>query len=197
MSRKPSASRLRKLAKGASRVQADPSRPDHPVGKGELPDAEALISLSHAEHLTAPALARSYNTNAQYVYAVLEDAGRSKADLWSPPTVDHTARQGSPPWEEIQRDYVAGDATGTVAVRYAVPSHLILDNLKTAPDIYFRDNAEAAKLRSQQLTDATTVRYRLRTGALDAAAGDLGIDPAALRAALAAAGVLLPALDAD
>jgi hypothetical protein len=68
--------------------------------------------------------------------------------------------------------------------------------LKAAVGERWRDTGEARALLAEQNREAIEVRYRLRTGALEAAAADLDISPATLQAVLDAHGLLLHDLPA-
>lgn len=184
----------RSLARTARRIEADTVRAPESrrPATGQLPDAEALIRHSHEEHLTGAELARAYETNARTVYAALAAAGRSREELWTPPKAPRrTHRNSSPDWEALQRDYEAGDAPLLLAERYGIVQQAIDRNLKAVEGLHVRAREEAVTLRSRQRAAADEVRHKLRTGALVAAAAELGVPRSELRAVLDAHGLLL------
>src|SRR5688572_20941482 len=117
----------RHLARTVHRIEADTTAAPSKLraATGRLPDSETLIRRSHDEHLTGAELARAYETNARTVYALLENAGRSREELWAPPRPQPKARRtphrDDPQWEDLQRDYEAGDAPLVLTERYGVP----------------------------------------------------------------------------
>lgn len=179
---------LRQVARTATHVQADRARPPAPVGVDKLPDAETLIHVSHTERLDASALAGDYGTKVQYVDEVLAAAGKDRSALWSAP--GRKRHRGSQEWADLVRDYTAGDPPLLLADRYGIGQAAIARNLAADPSVTVRDRQEAGALRSAQIAEADQIRYRLRTGTLDAAAADLGIDSATLRAVLESHGLL-------
>lgn len=191
MARRPNPAHVRRLAKTASRMQADPPHPrPTPVGVAKLPDADTLIHISHTEHLDIAALARNYRTRTRYVDDVLRAAGYHRDALWSQHVETRTAHRARSQWADVLRDYAAGDPPLTLAARYNIAQQTIARNLG-AEGIHVRGRTEASALRSQQLAEADRVRYQLRTGALQAAATDLGVDSDNLRAVLEAHELLL------
>lgn len=183
----------RHLARTATRIETD--APDPEVRRSatdKLPDAEALVSRSHSEQLTGAELARLYETSARTVYAVLEAAGHSREELWTPPKAKRAPkRDTSAHWTLLQRDYVAGDPPLVLAERYGIAQQVIDRNLKAIEGLPVRNKQEAGELRARQRAEADLVRYRLRTGALEDTALDLGVDAGHLRAVLEAQGLLL------
>lgn len=184
----------RRLARTATRIETDstaaPERQRE--AKGELPDAETLIQRSHSEHLTGAELARAYETNARTVYTVLEEGGRRREELWAPPKAPRAPkRMVFEDWGALQRDYEAGDAPLVLTERYGIRQQVIDRNLKSVPGLHVRDREEAVDLRSRQRAEADKVRHHLRTGALEAAARDLGVPPTDLRLVLETHGLLL------
>ncbi|MFZ3491860.1 hypothetical protein ACODT5_01220 [Streptomyces sp. 5.8] len=184
----------RQLARSARRIETDTTTPDvmRRPATGMLPDAAALIRRSHEEHLTGAELARAYETSARTLYAALAEAGQGREDLWAPPKAPRKAhRKTSPDWAALQRDYEAGDAPLLLADRYGIRQQVIDRNLKAVDGLHVRTREEAVALRSQQREAADEVRYRMRTGALEVAAAELGLEAATLRAVLSAHGLLL------
>lgn len=115
-----------------------------------------------------------------------------------PPRPRKAAPPAKPPrahpaqvWDDVERDYLAGDRPLTLDQRYGIAQQSIDRKLRER-GVTVRSRAEATTLRSRQADDADAVRYRLRTGALDRAAADLGITPDTLRACLERHGLILP-----
>ncbi|MFD6967166.1 hypothetical protein [Streptomyces sp. NPDC059949] len=184
----------RHLARSGRRIETDTTAaPEMRLpATGRLPDAATLIRRSHEEQLTGAELARAYETSGRTLYAALAEAGHSREDLWAPPKAPRKARRNtSPDWAALQRDYEAGDAPLLLADRYGIRQQVIDRNLKAVDGLHVRTREEAVALRSQQREAADEVRYRMRTGALDTAAAELGLETATLRAVLSACGLLL------
>lgn len=188
----------RHLARTARRVESNAMA--KPAGRspatGRLPDAQALIRRSHDEHLTGAELARVYETSARTVYRVLTEAGYDRTHLWTPPLPEpskhrRTPHRDDPQWTDLQRDYEAGDAPLVLAERYRIVQQAIDRNLKAVDGLHVRNREEAVELRSRQRTAADLVRYQLRSGALEEAAADLGVDAGLLRSTLESHGLLL------
>lgn len=182
----------RRLARTGHRIETNTTAPSPTLrGAVVLPDAQTLIRRSHEEHLTGAELARVYETHARTVYTVLEAAGHTREELWTPPKARRAPHRGDADWGDLQRDYEAGDAPLTLTERYGVPQQSIDRNLKAVDGLHVRSREEAVTLRSQQRAAADEVRYRLRTGALEGAAAELGVEAAELRRILDAHGLLL------
>ncbi|PPS89410.1 hypothetical protein [Streptomyces sp. MH60] len=194
MSRPPSAAALHRLAKGARALGSTAAPERYRQATGRLPDADAIIRCSREEQLSVSVLARVYETSVHAVYAVLDAAGRSREELWRRP-VQESGRRPAPPtlpeWPDAVRDYEAGDSPGVIAARYGMTTHAVNNSVKDAVGGAWREAAEARALTTEQNREATEVRYRARTGALDAAAADLGVSTDQLRAVLDAHGLLL------
>lgn len=87
-------------------------------------------------------------------------------------------------WDAVYRDYVAGDSLSVLSARYPASRAVIARTLEQDYGVTLRDASESGEIRSHQAAEADAVRYRLRTGSLDAAADRLGVTPQELRAAL-------------
>lgn len=188
---------LRRLAKTARPLQegttAAPQR-YRPAG-GVPPDADTLIRKSHEEQITIGSLSRIYQTTPAAVRAVLAAAGRSREELWRPPRGSYRpAPRTLPDWDDMVRDYQDGDSAAVVAARYGVITSALHLDLRNSDDVRVRDRIEAQALLAQQRAEADEVRYRLRTGALEEAARDLGVLPGDLFTVLEAHGVILHGL---
>lgn len=164
-------------------MPADPPSP---------PTADRLAH--YARTMTIKQIAAQLGLSRTYVAALL----RKRNITAVPDTGPRDTRSGPTntpeTWELILRDYRAGDSPVVLERRYGMAQATIArrtSGLAKQEGFPHRDGRAAEHLRSVQLRAADEVRYRLRTGALEAAAANLGLHPATLRAVLNAHGLLL------
>lgn len=159
------------------------------------PTTEHLACL--AKTMTIRQIAAHLGLERTYVATLL----RERDITAQPDTTGHDRRPGPAntpeTWALILRDYTAGDSPNTLERRYGMNQATIYQRTSRTLGPLHRTGRAATELRRQQTEQADEVRYRLRTGALDAAAANLGLHPATLRAVLNAHGLLLHDLPAS
>lgn len=100
------------------------------------------------------------------------------------------ALRDDPRWPDAVRDYRAGDSMHSLAKRYGAYPATVRFALLSEPDIAVRDHPCAQALFAERAQMAMDVLYRLRTGALEDAAQELGVGEGRLREVLDRHGLL-------
>lgn len=154
------------------------------------PPTTALLSTL-ARTLTIKQIAAHLSLERTYVATLL----RQRNIIPVPDTIPHDRRPGATntpeTWALIRRDYCAGDPPKLLERRYGINQATIYHRLSSELGSLHRPGREASALRRRQAEEADEVRYRLRTGVLDAVAAELGVDSNRLHAVLEAHGLLL------
>lgn len=176
-----------------------------PYRKVSIPDTDELIRLNREEDLTLSAIAARFGVHHSVVSRRFKAAGvkprKKEKEAPKPPptkTVRSTPtrpsrRPGlstSEKWSDILHDYSAGDSPIVLAKRYGELQQVI-DRALHQAGVPMRDRKTAVDLVAQQRQAADEVRYQLRTGALERAASDLGVDAGTLHRVLDQHGILL------